>query len=59
MLKGKCPRCEACYYGWSLRSPQNQVCIVCGVGLEVIEGEKPSANAPPSNHKETDNSSKK
>ena len=37
MLEGKCPKCGAHYYGWSLRFPRNQTCPKCGVGLEITE----------------------
>jgi len=37
MLEGICPRCGAHYYGWSLRFPRHQTCILCSVGLKIIE----------------------
>lgn len=37
MLEGKCPKCGARYYGWALRSPRNQMCGKCGVGLEITD----------------------
>jgi hypothetical protein len=38
MLKGKCPKCGKIYYGYGLRSPRNQVCGICGVGLKITDG---------------------
>jgi hypothetical protein len=35
MLEGKCQKCGARYYGWALKSPRNQMCESCGVGLEI------------------------
>ena len=35
MIKGKCPKCKARYYGWALLNPRRQSCSKCGVGLEV------------------------
>jgi ribosomal protein S27AE len=37
MLKGRCPKCGASYYGWALRFPRHQSCPTCGVGLIIIE----------------------
>jgi hypothetical protein len=34
-MKGICPKCGACYYGWALASPQAQRCGACGSILEV------------------------
>ena len=38
MLKGKCPKCGKIYYGYALRSPRNQTCNICGVGLKITNG---------------------
>jgi hypothetical protein len=39
---GRCPKCQARYYGWALRSPRNQMCDKCGASLEITdEGGKP------------------
>ena len=47
MLEGKCPKCGARYFGWSLRFPRNQTCPKCGVGLEITEdGEKFTGYSP-------------
>jgi hypothetical protein len=37
MLVGKCPSCGARYCGWALKSPRNQMCEHCGVGLEISD----------------------
>jgi len=37
MLEGKCPKCGTRYFGWALRFPRHQVCLKCGVGLDIIE----------------------
>jgi hypothetical protein len=36
MLEGRCPKCGAKYYGWQLYFPRHQMCVLCGVGLELI-----------------------
>ena len=47
MLEGKCSKCGARYFGWSLRFPRNQTCPKCGVGLEITEdGEKITGYSP-------------
>jgi hypothetical protein len=37
LLKGRCPKCGAQYYGWTLLNPQNQTCERCGIVLEISE----------------------
>ena len=38
MLKGKCPGCEAVYYGWALQNKEHQWCE-CGDRLEITQEE--------------------
>ena len=35
MLIGKCPKCNAVYRGWALKSPWYQVCDRCGMEIEI------------------------
>jgi uncharacterized OB-fold protein len=37
LMKGKCPRCGARYYGWALKGPVHQYCDECGSELDVNE----------------------
>jgi hypothetical protein len=36
MLEGKCPKCDARYYGWALANPRNQTCK-CGAALIIFD----------------------
>ena len=36
-IEGFCHSCGSHYYGWVLKSEQNQTCDKCGSPLEVIE----------------------
>ncbi len=46
MLKGKCPKCGARYYGWCLRFPRQQTCD-CGTALELTANGRTSKRCPP------------
>jgi len=37
MLKGECPKCGACYLGWALAYPEQQICDICSTPLEIID----------------------
>jgi uncharacterized OB-fold protein len=40
IMKGICPKCGTIYYGWALNNPKEQICGLCGSGLEIFrEGE--------------------
>jgi len=39
MLIGKCPKCNAIYRGWALKSPWSQACDRCGADLEIRDHE--------------------
>jgi len=41
ILKGKCPKCGASYYGWALNNPNQQQCERCGCELDIFENRKP------------------
>jgi hypothetical protein len=40
LMKGKCPKCGAIYYGWALGNPLYQKCERCGNNLEISTIEK-------------------
>ena len=44
MLRGKCPKCGAYYYGWSLRNSEHQTCYLCGVELDIAEDDRRDCN---------------
>jgi len=40
VLKGRCPKCGRCYFGWALRFPKDQMCSNCGTALEIFKDGK-------------------
>jgi len=47
MLKGKCPKCGAKYFGWALRFARHRKCDKCGVDLEITGNEVPKVKHKP------------
>ena len=58
MLKGTCPKCGECYYGFALVNPQNQACGRCGSALEITNGYKTFTGFSPFAAKKVEEDSK-
>ena len=41
--KGWCPKCRQNYVGWALNYPSHQMCLTCGIILEINDDEALSA----------------
>jgi rRNA maturation protein Nop10 len=41
IMKAKCPKCGARYYGWALENPLRRKCRKCGSTLEILDNDLP------------------